>query len=348
MQVEESGIGVRRLGRNTGRFRRRIRVSNASAARTAVECGTGRRRARPGSHASPTPARNDPVPDPDRRCRRGAGLNTSPRNSASPSPLCRAAGSASVGPSPRKAGMSGACTPPTTGRWSTNERWPRSSSRYWSAIVPGPGGSGSTSPTRRSFDAEAIAARIGNRALLTRHRIATDQGLHDLLLHPEVSAQLLAAISPLFLAAPDDRDPLPRLLGPDGLLSAYALTLVDDRSDPTAPVVGPCDGEGLPARRTLLLEEGAPRHRVASFADARRFDETPRGGAVRFSYRDRPATGLANLRVRHRRRHGRGQAPHRQRPGPLPAAPPGAGQRAISATTPTASSPRGSGSSTSG
>ena len=148
-----------------------------------------------------------------------------------------------------------------------------------------------------SFAAEATAARIGNRALLTRHGIATDHGLHDLLLHPEVSAQLLAAISPLFLAAPDDQDPLPRLLGPNGLLSAYALTLVDDRSDPSAPVVGPCDGEGLPARRTLLLEEGAPRHRVASFADARRFEETPRGGAVRLSYRDRPSTGLANLRV---------------------------------------------------
>ena len=64
-----------------------------------------------------------------------------------------------------------------------------------------------------------------------------------------------------------------------------------------APVVSPCDGEGLPARRTLLLEEGAPRHRVACYADACRFDELPRGGAVRLSYRDRPATGLANLRV---------------------------------------------------
>lgn len=147
------------------------------------------------------------------------------------------------------------------------------------------------------FDAEAVAARIGNRALLTRNRIATDRGLHDLLLHPEVTAELLAAISPLFLAAPQDRDPLPHMLDSNGLLAAYALTLVDDRSDPISPVVGPCDGEGLPARRTLLLEEGAPRHRVASFADAQRFDETPRGGAIRFSYRDQPTSGLANLRV---------------------------------------------------
>jgi PmbA protein len=149
----------------------------------------------------------------------------------------------------------------------------------------------------QTFDAASLAARIGNRALLTRHRITTDKGLHDLILHPEVSAQLLAGISPLFLACRDGSDPLPGLLDTNGLLSAYALTVVDDRSDPTAPVVGPCDGEGLPARRTLLLDEGAPRHRVASFADARRFDEVPRGGAIRFSYRDRPSTGFANLRV---------------------------------------------------
>jgi PmbA protein len=149
----------------------------------------------------------------------------------------------------------------------------------------------------QALDLAALAARIGDRVLLTRHRIATDGGLHDLILHPEMTAQLLAAIAPLFVATPDARDPLPRLLGSDGLLAAYALTVVDDRADPTAPVVSPCDGEGLPSRRTLLLDEGAPRHRVASFADARRLDETPRGGAVRRSYRDRPATGLANLRV---------------------------------------------------
>jgi PmbA protein len=152
-------------------------------------------------------------------------------------------------------------------------------------------------PDPQTFDAASLAARIGNRALLTRHNVATDQGLHDLILHPEVSAQLMAGISPLFLATAEDTDPLPGLLDSNGLLSAYALTVVDDRSDPTAPIVSPCDGEGLPARRTLLLDEGAPRHRVASFSDARRFDEVPRGGAVRFSYRDRPATGVANLKV---------------------------------------------------
>lgn len=148
-----------------------------------------------------------------------------------------------------------------------------------------------------SFDLEAAAARISDRALLMQSRVATDSGLRDLILHPEVSAQLLAAMAPLFLATTATEDLLPPLLDGEGRLAASALTLVDDRSDWEAPLTGPCDGEGLPAGRTLLLDEGVPRHRLASFRDSRRCGETPRGGAVRFSYRDYPATGIANLKV---------------------------------------------------
>ncbi len=148
-----------------------------------------------------------------------------------------------------------------------------------------------------AFDVEIAAARISDRALLTGSRVATDSGLRDLILHPEVAAQLLSAIAPLFLATPDDEDALPALLDRDGRLAAPALTLIDDRVDPEAPITGPCDGEGLAAHRTLLLDEGIPRHRLASFRDAHRCSESPRGGAMRLSYRDYPSTGIANLQV---------------------------------------------------
>jgi PmbA protein len=148
-----------------------------------------------------------------------------------------------------------------------------------------------------AFSPEAAAARIVNRALLTCNQITTDSGLHDLILDPEVTARLLAALTPLFLATPFERDPLPALLDPNGMLASPALTLIDDRSDATAPITGPCDGEGLPARRTLLLDGGVPRHRLASYRDAIACGETPRGGALRLSYRDSPASAVANLVV---------------------------------------------------
>jgi PmbA protein len=147
------------------------------------------------------------------------------------------------------------------------------------------------------FNPDAAAARISDRALLTRSRVAADSGLRDIIFHPEVGAQLLSAMVPLFLATPSAENQLPPLLDRDGHLAAPALTLVDDRCNPEAPITGPCDGEGMPARRTLLLEGGIPRHRLASYRDAQRTAEAPRGGALRLSYRDYPATGIANLQV---------------------------------------------------
>ena len=148
-----------------------------------------------------------------------------------------------------------------------------------------------------AFDVEAAASRISDRALLTRSRVETDSGLRDLILHPEMAAQLLSAIAPLFLATPDEEDPLPALLDRDGRLASPALTLIDNRIDPEAPITGPCDGEGLAAHRTLLLDAGIPRHRLASYRDAHRCSESARGGALRLSYRDYPSTGIANLQV---------------------------------------------------
>ena len=147
------------------------------------------------------------------------------------------------------------------------------------------------------FDPAGAARRIADRALLVQGRVATGSGLANLILAPEVAARLLAALEPLLVVCRHRNDPLPGLLDGDGRLGSDALTLVDDRLDPDVPITGPCDGEGLPPARTLLVEHGVPRHRLASYRDARAFGETPRGGALRLSYRDYPSTAIANLRV---------------------------------------------------
>gem|GEM_PF-504948 len=152
-------------------------------------------------------------------------------------------------------------------------------------------------PDPDRLDCSSLASQISDRALLTCAPTIADAGSRDVLLHGEVAAHLLAALVPLFLALPNRRDPLPPLLDREGRLAAPKLTLFDDRTSSRVPVVGPSDGEGFPTRRTLLLEDGIPRHRLASYRDAQLSGEGPRGGAVRLSYRDYPSSGVANLQV---------------------------------------------------
>jgi len=152
-------------------------------------------------------------------------------------------------------------------------------------------------PKPEALAPAAVASLMCNRLMLTRSPLGAEHGLKDVLLHGEVVAHLLAALAPLLVATPARPDRLPGLVNRDGQLAAPCLGLVDDRTDASAPVTGPCDGEGLPSRRTLLVEQGVPRHRLASYRDAVICDEAPRGGAVRLSYRDYPTSGLACLRV---------------------------------------------------
>lgn len=148
-----------------------------------------------------------------------------------------------------------------------------------------------------AFDPEAVATQMCNRAILADGPQLSREGLFDILLHPEVSAHFLASLSPLFLPTPEDDDPLAQLLDRNGRLGSEALTLTDDRSAADCPPVAPCDGEGLPTGRHVLLDHGVPRHRLACHFEAQLHGEPTRGGARRFSYRDYPTTGIGALRV---------------------------------------------------
>lgn len=147
------------------------------------------------------------------------------------------------------------------------------------------------------LDPEAIAAQMCNRAILASGPPVCRDGRFDILLHPEVSAHMLASLAPLFLPTPEDHDPLTQLLDRNGRLGSEALTLTDDRSGADCPTVAPCDGEGLPTARHVLLDHGVPRHRLACHFEAQLYGEPTRGGARRLSYRDYPKTGIGALRV---------------------------------------------------
>jgi len=158
-----------------------------------------------------------------------------------------------------------------------------------------------------SFQPQKLATRLTDRMLLAGPGSDPPTETTDLILHREVAAHLLAAMAPLFLASPPEEDRLPALLGRHGLLAAPIVSVVDDRIGRHGPLSGPCDGEGIPAESILVLDHGAPRHRISSYRDAISCGDPPLGGAARHSYRDYPATGFANLLLRCEE----GEPPHR-------------------------------------
>lgn len=148
-----------------------------------------------------------------------------------------------------------------------------------------------------TFDPASTAAQIADRLLLTQGPLAIHGGLRDVIMHPEVTAQVLAALSPCLLAAEGGEDRLGALVDRDGRLTSGTITLMENRADATTPVHGPCDGEGLPTRRVTLVDEGIPRHRLACYRDAVISGEMPRCGALRLSFRDYPSSGIAGLQL---------------------------------------------------
>ena len=78
-------------------------------------------------------------------------------------------------------------------------------------------------------------------------------------------------------------------------IASRELRLADDATDPGGLASAPFDGEGAPARRTSLIEEG----RLATFLfdarTARKAGRRTTGNATRGSYRSPPGVGTTNL-----------------------------------------------------
>jgi len=148
-------------------------------------------------------------------------------------------------------------------------------------------------PDAEKFDSRAAAFRIAARSLLPALPCDSREGLFDVLLHPEMSAHLAAALAPLFLPGADDM--LQGVLDRQGRLAPSCINLIEDQGNPNSPTFAPCDGEGVATVPHLLLDQGIPRHRPCSFFQARLYGDPPRGGAVRISYRDRPKGGFSGL-----------------------------------------------------
>ncbi len=127
---------------------------------------------------------------------------------------------------------------------------------------------------------EALARRLSDAATLPLADRPTPIAHGQWLLDPGVAAAILGALSPLFTG-----DRPPRWLG-RGRIAAPGLAIADDASGDA-----PFDGEGVPSRRVLLLEDGEMTGRLYDLRAAARAGARSTGHGVRPSFRTPPGVG---------------------------------------------------------
>jgi PmbA protein len=91
------------------------------------------------------------------------------------------------------------------------------------------------------------------------------------------------------------RSPFADRLGAE--IAGEALVLHDDGLDPDGSSSSPFDGEGVPCRRTALIEGGTLRTYLYDTYAARRGGTSSTGNAGRGGYRSQPAVSTSNLIV---------------------------------------------------
>ena len=133
-------------------------------------------------------------------------------------------------------------------------------------------------------ETDALARRLADAATLPLSDRPTPFPSGQWLLDPAVGAAVLAAIAPLFSAERPPRWVL------RGQLASPDLSVADDAS-------ADCffDGEGVPVRRTLLVEEGVLVGRLHDLASAHRAGARSTGHGARPSFRLPPRVGPARL-----------------------------------------------------
>lgn len=145
----------------------------------------------------------------------------------------------------------------------------------------------------KGFRPAAVARRMADLLVIASQGMAPARDRGDFLLAPQVFATLLEALLDLFVGpgAAGHRAPL---LERQATLGSKLLTLVDNGRLPGGPFDAPVDGEGLPTREIVLVEQGLLRQSLLDWKEAKSPDR-PSGCARRNSWRDLPVPGPTHL-----------------------------------------------------
>ena len=148
------------------------------------------------------------------------------------------------------------------------------------------------------LDPEAIGAEAAARATQMIGSGKPASRACPVVLDPTVAASFVGLLGGALGAdaVQRGRSPLAGRLGEE--IAAAAFVLDDDGLDPAGFEAAPFDAEGVPRRRTALVEAGRLRAYLHDSYTARRGDAASTGNAGRSGYRSPPGVAASNLVVR--------------------------------------------------
>ncbi|HZF09350.1 MAG TPA: metallopeptidase TldD-related protein [Thermoanaerobaculia bacterium] len=152
----------------------------------------------------------------------------------------------------------------------------------------------------RRFHPGALARRLADRLIVAgsgQPPAILEGGSGEILLAPPVAARLLAGLLPL-LVGPRGTPRITALRDRRGRIGHRCLTLIDNGRLSGGIFEAPVDGEGMPCREVLLIEEGTFRQPLLAWWQVGETGMTPTGCSRRPGWRDLPTPGPTHLYVK--------------------------------------------------
>jgi PmbA protein len=149
----------------------------------------------------------------------------------------------------------------------------------------------------RGLDPEAIGAEGAQRALEMIGAGKPESRSCPVVLDATVAASFVGLLGGGLSAKAVQRGRSPLAGRLEEEVASEAFALHDDGREPDGPASAPFDGEGVPRRRTALIEGGRLRSYLYDTYTANREGGASTGSAARGSYRSLPTVSTSNLVV---------------------------------------------------
>lgn len=170
------------------------------------------------------------------------------------------------------------------------------------ACGPGPGAPPASlylaAREARRFSAPALARQLADRLSVAAAGRPPGPGLgEEVLLAPPAALRLLAGLLPLFVG-PRAGHRLAAFRDGRSRIASDLFSLIDDGRLPGGAFEAPADGEGVPTRETVLVEQGIFRQPLLAWWQGKGEEGAPSGCSRRPGWRDLPSPGPTHLYLR--------------------------------------------------